>query len=394
MTAVANASRFDFGSPAFLTDPWPVYAELRATEPVHWSDPAGCYVVTRFDDVSHELAGSRFTSEYPLRADRELFGPSFMNMEGAGHTQLRKVVGVMFGARAVAERVETVIRPAVREVLASVAATPELDFVARVAVPIPYAVVSRVIGIPPADWRWVFERGRPIIKALDFPRTAAREALAAEHELEAYLRDLMASASVREDSGTLLGLLANRGGLPSGAGLGTVVFLLVAGTETSICAITNMMRCVLLAPPAARPPRHDAAGIRAAARETLRWEPPTHTVLRFAGADTELRGVPIKRRSPIMFSLASANRDETVFADPDRWDWTRPPRKIMTFGAGPHTCIGLHLAQQEFEVTYDELWRRFTDIELAGPPRPIAGHSFRRPDELRLRWAPLPGREA
>ncbi|MDQ4041071.1 MAG: cytochrome P450 [Actinomycetota bacterium] len=392
--AVAPASRadspFDLGSESFLVDPWPVYAQLRAREPVHWSATTGAFVVLEHATVGKGLLDGRFTSRSPLSGSRNLFGLGFLDTDGPAHRSLRRAVGPVFGARAVLDHATRTIEPVVERVLASVAADEELDFVSRIATQVPYGVMAAVLGIPDANTEWLRERVAPLARVLEFPPGGADEALAAMTELEAHLREVLATTPVRRDTRTVLGALAANRAEPvdSVETLRAAIFLLVAGTETSVSAITNVMQCLLTHPDEMGRLWSDESTVVPVVQETLRWEPSTHSVLRFAREDAELDGVAIPRRSPVVFSIAAANRDPRVFADPERWDPGRPQAKAITFGAGPHMCAGLHLAQEEFATFFRRLRERVERVELAADPPQIRGHSFRRAERLMVRWHP------
>ena len=118
--------------------------------------------------------------------------------------------------------------------------------------------------------------------------------------------------------------------------------------------------------------------------ECLRWEPPLHSILRFAATKLVVDGVTIPHRSPVHLSLASANRDEAHFHAPDVWDPKRAEKRHLTFGAGRHGCLGSTLAEREFGLVFRLLAERCGAIEAEGAIPPIKGHAFRRPARLPL----------
>jgi cytochrome P450 len=383
-----EAAGFDLAGDAFLSDPWPVYARLRARGSVHWSPETSTFVVVGHEAVARGLLDPAFTSRSPAPGNRNLFGLGFFDTDGPTHRTLRRAVAPVFGARAVRQHAVRAITPAVERALDDATREAEVDFVERVAAQVPYSVMADVLGVPDAATGWLRARVRPLAAMLEFPPGDPDEALDALAQLEERLAADATRAGA--DRRTVLGALA------AGPGVGTealraAIFLLVAGTETSVCAIANVMACLLAHPAALRRVWEDPALVGAAVRETLRWEPSTHSVLRFARREARLAGVAVPRHSAVVFSVAAANRDEAAFADPDRWDpdrWDpdRAPARSLTFGAGPHTCLGLHLAQREFEILFARLRERVAAIEAAGEPPAIRGHSFRGPEPLLVRW--------
>ncbi len=380
-----QAGPVDLDSPRFLADPWPVYRMLRETEPVHWIATARAFLVLRHADVSKALADRRLVTDFPMRTSRRLFGPTMMDADGPQHRRMRQAFTPLLGSRAVSGLRDELLVPVVREVLGAVAGQREVDFAEQVAVTLPYAVMTRLIGLPPSDAGWLRPRVLPLAQAIDFPSGALETARAAKAELTEYLTDVLTRRDAA-DRPTLLRLLdPQNGDSADPRALSTTVLFLLAGTETSVSVISTIMH-TLLAQQVDLAALADPEFRRAAVRETLRWEPPTHSILRYAARDMEIQGVRIPRFSQVLLSLASGNRDETAFADPDAWRPERTEQKSLAFGAGPHTCLGIHLALAEFDVLLEEIARSFTAVRRVGEPAPMTGHGFRRPEGLTLSW--------
>lgn len=377
----------DFSSREFQADPWPIYRQLRAGDPVYWSQNMHAFVIFRHADIAGALADRRLATDFPMRKSRRLFGSTMLDADGLKHRRMRQGLTPVFGNRAVANLANELILPVIAHILDTVGDACEVDFIEQVAVPVPYGVITRLLGLPPGDATWLRQRVTPLAEAIDFPSGSLEMAHIAKDQLVDYLTPLMAAR--KKSSGnqtTLLDLLVRQGWSDTDPDLlSTVILFLLAGTETSVSVISTIMH-TLLEHGVDQEDWTNADFRRAAIRETLRWEPPTHTVLRYAVTDMDIRGVRIPRHSAVLLSLASGNRDEDVFADAERWRPGRGEQKSLAFGAGPHTCLGIHLALTEFDILFDQLGRRYADIRLTGEPISMHGHAFRGPERLVLRW--------
>lgn len=388
----------DFSSDEFLADPWPIYQELRRADPVHWSEAFRAFLVTRFDDVLALLADRRVVSGFPMRSSRRLFGPTLLDADGPRHRDLRKIFLPLFAGASVKRLRTEILVPAVDQVLDSIVADMgsadhvEIEFMERVAVGVPYAMVTRLFGVPPRDAAWLRPRVLPLAGAIEFPATSLDMALAAKSELIEYLTDAL---DRRQDGARMpfLDLVFPRGEPVDMSLLGSATLFLLAGTETSVATIGKIMYA-LLVHNVELSALADADYRDQVVRETLRWEPPSHTILRYASTDMTIHGVDVPRRSALLLSLGSASRDEDAFADPDTWRPGRPDQRMLAFSSGPHTCLGIQLALAEFDTLFERLSLRFGGVRRAGSLDGIRpgfwrlrerGHVFRRPDHLRVR---------
>ncbi|MBV8931905.1 MAG: cytochrome P450 [Kutzneria sp.] len=372
--------KIDFDADEFQTNPWPIYHTLRATEPVHFATKARTFLLVKHADVAAALADRRLVADFPMRISRRLFGSTIMDSDGAVHRRLRQSLTPLFGSRRVRQLRTELIAPVVDQVLDRLDGPGDVDFLREVCVPVPYGVITRLLGLPPEDVDWLRERVTVLAGAIDFPAVPLERARAAKAELTDYLIEKMSRRS------PLMDLLIRNGGEPTDPDvLSSVILFLLAGTETSVATIGTIMH-TLLAQDVRMEALLDSEFRAAAVWETLRLEPPTHSILRYAATDLDIRGVRISRHSAVLLSLASGNRDADVFAEADAWKPNRPQRKTLTFGAGPHTCIGIHLALAEFDVLLERLVTRYQNIRHSGSPAGLRGHGFRGPERLVLTW--------
>jgi cytochrome P450 len=398
MSTVEVDDPLDFSSDEFISNPWPVYKSLRDTAPVYWSERNNAFFVSKYDDVRAALSDRRVVSTFPLRTSRKLFGKTVLDSDGEEHRDFRKMLSPIFSNAAVQRLRDAVLTPAVDEALATLPSgvdtggTVDVDFMDSIAIAVPYGVVTRLTGLPPRDAAWLRSRVLLLTGAHEFPPGPLAAAREAKAELDAYL---VSALDNRRDNGwvTMLDLLCPPGEPVDPARISLAVLLLGAATETSVSAIAKVMYAVL-AHDVPFEALLDDEFRENVVRETLRWEPPSHSVVKYAATDLTIRGVRIPRRSAVILSIASANRDEDAYADPDSWRPDRSERRIMSFSVGPHSCIGMQLALVEFEMLFEKLSRRYRKAEpadtLHGARRGLyrlreRGHTFRKPESLRVR---------
>ena len=160
----------------------------------------------------------------------------------------------------------------------------------------------------------------------------------------------------------------------------------VAGNETLRNGLPGGMIALLEHPSAQDMLRADPNRLNVAVEEMLRWWTPVMVFRRTATVDTMIAGVRIQAGEKVVVSFASANRDETVFADPDGFDPTRQPNPHLTFGHGPHFCLGAHLARVQMTALFAELLTRTSVIEYAGQPTYLRSTFQRGVKHLPIRW--------
>jgi cytochrome P450 len=398
MSTVEIDDPLDYSSDEFISNPWPVYKHLRNTAPVYWSERNNAFFVSKYDDVRLALSDSRIVSTFPLRVSRKLFGRTVLDSDGAEHREFRRMLAPIFGRAALPGLRNEVLAPAVDDALAEISTDEDaagnvaIDFLDRVAVAVPYGVVTRLTGLPSEDAAWLRVRVLLLTQAHEFPPGPLDVARAAKKEIIGYLEGVLAD---RQDNGwpTLLDLLCPPGEAVNPSRMSLLVMLLGAATETSVSALAKVLHTVVAHGIGFDALLDDTFRERVVL-ETLRWEPPSHSVVKYAACDLTIRGVRIPRRSAIVLSLASANRDEDAYADPDTWRPARPERRIMSFSTGPHTCIGMQLALDEFDILFRRLSIQYETAELANAPAGVRpglyrirerGLTFRKPESLEVR---------
>ncbi|GAA1835275.1 cytochrome P450 [Pseudonocardia ailaonensis] len=372
----------DLLSPEAVADPYPMLADLRERDPVHWSERYRSWFVTRYADVDAALRDPRFSSDRiaPYRRAR-LSGPdtdpavraAFGVLENwmvfkdpPDHTRLRKLLGRAFTPRAV-ERVRTRVAEIADELLDALADRSEADLIGEFAYPLTASVVAEMLGVPRVD-RDRFKDWSDRITGLVFggmgDADRHTDGAGGMAELTAYLGELVAHHE-REPADDLLSALVRA--RDSGDALSheevvaTGVLLLFAGHETTTNVIGNGIRALLEHPGQAP----DAPGT---VEETLRFDGPAKTIARLMATDVELGGRTLRAGERVFLCPAAANRDPDVFADPDRFDVGRKPGRQLGFGVGLHYCLGAPLARLEASIAIPAVFRRLPALRPTGTP--------------------------
>jgi cytochrome P450 len=351
-------------------DPYPVYAWLREHAPVYRSEQRDCWVLSRHADV---LAALRDPDRYSSRNGIALGGSSwgkqaqlvssFVAMDPPQHTEMRGLVSAAFTPRHVAE-LEPRIRELVRARLGPLLERGSFDFAAEFATLLPLEVICELTGVPRAD----LDEVRALTEQLtyradgDSVSGAAREAgLRLYHYYTALVTDL------RKHPGTdltsaLTQVRADGAVLDDGQIVGVLFLLFAAGNESTGKLLGNAWYQGALHPQA----RQEGLGGRADdwAAETLRYDPSGHLLVRTLNTEISLHGTVIPQDARIALLPASANRDERVFPDPDRYDLDRVTSQTIAFGHGPHYCLGAPLARLEARVVLEELGAVVADYEV------------------------------
>ena len=353
--------------PSFMDDPYPALARLRAEDPVHYVAPLGFWLILRHDDVKRLFNDPENAT--PDRRHWEHFQPrpegtfmrwvednGFFSLPPDEHMRLRKLFSAALTPRAV-KRYEAQVRETVERFAAPLrAARGMIDLMATFANPIPNAVISRITGIPPAgdDERRFRElaqiaiRGFFSFSADEVAKKAGEDAFV---EIADWVRRLATDrrAALREDMISDLIRAQDRGDrLSDDQIVRTITGLIGAGSETTAMGAMIAAKTLLDHPAQMEKLRRDRGLIPNAVSEILRFGFGGPGGLpRYAVRDFELRGKKIRKGQMMLLSFGGASRDPAVYDDPDRFDVERDVKDLITFGNGPHYCLGANLARQE-----------------------------------------------
>lgn len=370
-------------------DPYPLFATLRQSSPVLRVEQfrRETYLVTRYDDVAMVL---RDNETFSSRSNEQLavvMGRNIIQMDGKEHQKHRQIVQHAFHFKEIAA-LEDYMREVVHELIDGFAGAGHANLVEQLAESFPIRVIARLVGVPIRDFEQFKQYALDIIGFTKDPQ-----------------RGIAASRAVRD---FLLPIIAERRAAPTDDVLSRLVtgevdgqrlsdeeivsflrLLLPAGAETTFRWIGSTLFALLHHRPQLEEVLADRTLVGAALEETLRWETPVLFVAREATRPVEIAGVTIAAGSQLSPVIASANRDETRFPDPDRWDLHRGSDDHLSFGGGRHFCLGYHLARVEARIAVDAALERLPNLRLdAERPAQIAGLAFRSPKSLFVHFDP------
>ncbi|HEU5155507.1 MAG TPA: cytochrome P450 [Streptosporangiaceae bacterium] len=408
-TGAVDVLGFDPFDPAFRADPYVHYARLRAGGPLR-RGRAGVWVTTSHALCGQVLRDPRFGHQ-PGGASgvfRAVAPPvdrrSFLSLDPPDHTRLRRLVSKAFTARLV-ERLRPRISELVDDLLAEVSG--ETDLIAALAWPLPVAIISELLGVPPEDKNRFKAWSDALARGLDpdfmLPPAEIERRERARDEFIDYFRALADrrrrahggrggnGAGNRAVNGddllSALVAVSDQGDVLSEAELlATCILLLVAGHETTVSLIGNGALALLRNPGQLAWFRAHPEAAASAVEELLRYDPPVQLTARSALEDVELAGQRIERGQMILLLIGAANRDPAVFADPDRLDLTRKAERHLAFGLGIHYCLGAPLARLEGQIALTKLFGR--EVSLAGEVSYRDNLILRGPATLPVRVGP------
>ncbi|WP_405585612.1 cytochrome P450 [Streptomyces sp. NBC_01190] len=390
--------------PKMRSDPYPFYARLRETEPVHLT-PFGFWVVSGYDEAAQLLRDPRLTSEFhrdakwaehrggwnsPVVDDARMW---MLMLDGGAHRRIRGLVNPVFSGRSIQEMAPRVSR-ILAKVLDDMGSGEGIDLIDELALPLPVTVICGVVGLPVEDRdqcrRWTEAIGHVVDPALD---EATQQVMnSSVVEFRAYIAEHLAKRRSEPQDDILSRLmLAEVDGerLSDDEIIANVLLLFNAGHETTVNLIGNGMLALLRHPDQLRALRENPGLIEEGVDEFVRYDAPVQLVARITTADVEVGGKTIPAGSKLMILLGAANRDPRRYAHPDTLDMTRTAIKPLAFGGGPHYCIGALLGKIEGRLVFDELLRRYRNISLTTEEVVWRPHvNFRGLSELRVDLVP------
>jgi cytochrome P450 len=354
-------------------DPYPVYADLRRHAPVYRNERLGLWALSRHADVFAAFRDTaRFSNRDGVSLDPAAASPaaaatmSFLAMDPPRHTRMRGLVSRAFTPRRVSD-LEPRVRALARHYIDEIIEKGRCDFVAEFAGKLPMDVISEMLGVPEADRaglrRWADDVVHREEGVDDLPPAAIEAAAGILGYFENMVRERRARP--RDDlTGALLAAEIDGDRLVDAEVIGFLFLMIIAGNETTTKLLGNALYWLWRNPAQGARVRRDPSLIPNWVEETLRYDPSSQAIARTLTTDYELHGTTMREGDRVALLIGAANRDETVFPDPDRYDVTRDTSETLAFGYGTHYCLGASLARLEGRVALEEFQSRLPDYEV------------------------------
>ena len=373
--------------PEFRQDPHPFYDRLRTEQPVH-KTPIGFVVLTRYEDVVNTLRNNDFSRDIELNANlpetatrkfkrENIRSKSILNLDPPDHTRLRRLVSKSFTPSAI-EKLRPRIQALVDQSLRNAKKTGHLELVEELAFPVPFLVISDLLAMP-TDRGSELREWSQIITATLEPTTGVEDLELAEvaiGKMRPYLEEIIEDRRHNMGDDMLSSLIAveEQGEkLNNDELMSFVILLYIAGHETTVNLIGNSVHALLTHPEQLATMRRESC-TQNMVDELLRYNGPVQHTIRTPIVDVLLnvdgQEVKINKGALVLASLAAANHDSSVFANPHKLDFSRHnSNRHVAFSAGVHYCLGASLAKLETEIAVGTLVREFKNIQIEGEPQ-------------------------
>jgi cytochrome P450 len=383
-----------------LRDPYPLFAQKRRTSGVFkgsvmdWSKtpesmlPEHLYAAVSFDAVNRVFRDGKVFNSHIYDSTIGLFiGPTILAMEGKKHWEHRNLVSAAFKSKSLLRWEPEIVRPVVNALIDEFIDAGEADLVRDFTFEFPTRVISKLLGLPEEDLPWFRKRAVELISyTVKYKRAFEASSALKDYFLQQIER--RRSKPTEDIIGDLVTAEIDGEKLSDEAIYSFLRLLLPAGLETTYRSSGNLLFLLLTHRAQFRAIQDDRELIGPAIEEGLRFETPLTTVQRYATEETVIEGVTLPEGSVIDVCIGSANRDECRWERSEEFDISRKRLPHISFAAGEHTCMGLHLARMESRVALECLLDRLADIDLItdGDPH-IHGQPFRSPKALPVTFA-------
>ena len=377
----------------FTGDPSPMATRLREQRPicqVRLPNGALAWFVLRYDEVQQVMSDPRFSRMIRHTNNRyakdqqdgtdltetDVLEGRTLSMDGPAHTALRKLVGEAFTAQHVKALLPQIRQVTDEQLDEMEAAGQPVDLISHLAVPLPMKIICTALGLPAEDRATFSAWSKTVLGHHSVSDYTAEEIATARREISEYMFrmiEIKRKAPGKDILSAMIGAKIGADQLTDQEIVTLTRAMLVAGHETTVSMISIGLWRLFMHPDQLAIVRHNPAVIDTAVEEILRYQPQGHFAFpQIATEDVELAGVQIRKGDLVFAPSYSANRDECKFAGADQFDVERRPNPHLTFGYGPHFCLGAPLARAELQMAYTRLFERFPGIAPVLEPREIA----------------------
>jgi cytochrome P450 len=389
--------RFPIGAAVELAelerDPYPIYARLRTSEPISWLAALNMWYVTGYENVRTIILDTeRFTTASKHSLLHATFGAHLLTTEGAQHDRYRLAIQAHFSTACIRSHFEKPIRSAAAELIEGFRSSGRVELRGAFARRLPVQGILIACGLPLSaearirQWYDSFEAA-----LANFTRDPTVQ-LRAQHDVAAFheFLDAQMQTAGRLDASLLEGLV----NAPPDRRLAAdeikrnLSIILFGGISTVEALILNTLWALFEHPHVLSRLRTDSSLLPQVLDETIRWLSPVQSATRHVVLDCEFAGVHLAAGATVNCMLGAANRDPSVFPNPDRFDIERANlRRHLGFATGPHSCVGFNLAKAEARVAIEELLNSLPKLTIVGSESgPLRGYEFRQPAALTIRW--------
>jgi cholest-4-en-3-one 26-monooxygenase len=355
-------------------DPFPAFTWMREHAPAYYDEASGVWGITRYADI-REISKDpdTFSNAGGIRPDSDAL-PMMIDTDAPEHVRRRRLVSEGFTPRRIRESEEG-IRAICDAIIDRVCEAGTADFVRDIAAPLPMIVIGNMLGVAPEDRDDLLRWSDDMLKALGSPDPGAMDVAAvAAMEYAEYITAVAEQRRRDSQSDDLIGTLVHAeiegDRLDQSSIIYESLLILIGGDETTRHVISGGMYELLTHPEQYARLAGDRSLMPSAVEEMLRWVSPIKNMARQMTRDVEFQGETLRQGQKLLLLYPSANRDERVFDDPERFDITRSPNDHMAFGFGSHFCLGNRLARMELSVMFDRLLDRLPDLALSDPSEP------------------------
>jgi cytochrome P450 family 142 subfamily A polypeptide 1 len=355
----------------YADDPYPAFAWMRRNAPVYHDTANDIWGVASYADV--RLLGTDPSTFSNAEGTRPKFlpMPMMIDTDPPEHTRRRKLVNAGFTPRRIAA-LEANARRVCDELIDAVADRGGCEFVHDVAAQLPLIMIGDMLGVSPDDRGQLLRWSDDMLRSQGDPNPESIEAATmAFAEYTEYMHPVFEERRRTGKDDDLVGILVHADVEGECLDDDTLIFetllILIGGDETTRHVLSGGLLALLENPEQFAALRADPGRLAGAVEEMLRWVTPIKNMARTTTRDVTLGGVDLAEGAQLLALYPSANRDESVFTDPDEFDIARDPNPHLAFGFGTHFCLGNQLARLELRVMFEQLLARLPDMRLAAP---------------------------